>query len=77
MLEKCAFCYVDANYIEPAIVSINSFRRFNPNIHLIVGYESGMNLDLLSAAVGDDVEFRAIDVPNHQIVIFSLSYFPK
>ena len=67
MLEKCAFCYVDANYIEPAIVSINSFRRFNPNIHLIVGYESGMNLDLLSAAVGKDVEFRAIDVPNHQL----------
>lgn len=71
MIYKCACCYVDANYIEPAIVSINSFRRFNPNIHLIVGYESGMNVDLLSAAVGNDVEFRAIDVPNHQIVIFS------
>ena len=67
MIYKCACCYVDANYIEPAIVSINSFRRFNPNIHLIVGYESGMNVDLLSAAVGDDVEFRAIDVPNHQL----------
>lgn len=64
-MKVCAACFVDSNYINPAIVSINSFRRFNPSMHLIVYHESGMNTRPIQNAVGDDVEFREVSIPEH------------
>lgn len=64
-MKICAACFVDSNYIDPAIVSINSFRRFNPSMHLIVYHESGMNTRPIQNAVGDDVEFRDVSIPEH------------
>ena len=67
-MKVCAACFVDSNYINPAIVSINSFRRFNPSMHLIVYHESGMNTRPIQNAVGDDVEFRDVSIPEHFLI---------
>lgn len=59
-----AFSVCNADYIDPAIIAINSFCKFNPAIRLRLYVEAGTNLARLRAAVGHyPVEFRETEFP--------------
>lgn len=49
---KLAFCVLDAGYVDPAIVSINSFLKFNRNIPLVIYAETGTNTARIMDAIG-------------------------
>lgn len=53
-MKKVSFCVVDAGYIDPAIVAINSFLKFNRNIPLIVFAEIGTNVQRIADATGNN-----------------------
>lgn len=59
-----AFSVCNADYIDPAIIAINSFCKFNPALRLRLYVEAGTNLARLRAAVGHyPVEFRETEFP--------------
>ena len=59
-----AFCVVNPEYIDPAIIAINSFCKFNPALRLRVYVEAGTNISRLHAAVGHyRTEFRETEFP--------------
>lgn len=59
-----AFSVCNADYIDPAIIAINSFCKFNPALRLRLYVEDGTNLARLRAAVGHyPVEFRETEFP--------------
>lgn len=53
-MKKVSFCVVDAGYIDPAIVAINSFLKFNRNIPLVVFAENGTNIQRIADATGNN-----------------------
>lgn len=53
-MKKVSFCVVDAGYIDPAIVAINSFLKFNRNIPLVVFAEVGTNIQRIADATGNN-----------------------
>lgn len=53
-MKKVSFCVVDAGYIDPAIVAINSFLKFNRNIPLVVFAEIGTNIQRIADATGNN-----------------------
>lgn len=59
-----AFCVVNPEYIDPAIIAINSCCKFNPALQLRVYVEAGTNISRLRAAVGHyRTEFRETEFP--------------
>ena len=72
-----AFCVVNPEYIDPAIIAINSFCKFNPALQLRVYVETGTNISRLRAAVGHyRTEFRETEfpeLPEHEDMGDSLS----
>lgn len=59
-----AFSVVSPEYIDPAIIAINSFCKFNPALRLRVYVEAGTNISRLRAAVGHyRTEFRETEFP--------------
>lgn len=59
-----AFCVLNPEYIDPAIIAINSFCKFNPALRLRVYVEAGTNISRLRAAVGHyRAEFRETEFP--------------
>lgn len=59
-----AFAVCNADYIDPAIIAISSFCKFNPALRLRVYVEAGTNLSRLRAAVGHyRAEFRETEFP--------------
>ncbi len=72
-----AFSVVNPEYIDPAIVAINSFCKFNPALRLRVYVEAGTNTSRLRAAAGHyRVEFRETEfpqLPEHEDMGDSLS----
>ena len=59
-----AFAVCNAEYIDPAIIAINSFCKFNPALRLRVYVEAGTNISRLRGAVGHyRVEFRETEFP--------------
>ena len=72
-----AFCVVNPEYIDPAIIAINSFCKFNPALRLRVYVEAGTNISRLRGAVGHyRVEFRETEfpqLPEHEDMGDSLS----
>lgn len=81
-MKKVSFCVVDAGYIDPAIVAINSFLKFNRNIPLIVFAEIGTNIQRIADATGNNpqvtiltrefprVECEAFGQHNHWLEFF-------
>lgn len=81
-MKKVSFCVVDAGYIDPAIVAINSFLKFNRNIPLIVFAEVGTNIQRIADATGNNpqvtiltrefprVECEAFGQHNHWLEFF-------
>ena len=71
MLSKVCFCVLNAAYIDPAIVSLSSFFKYN-DVPVIVFYESGTDISRLRAALtGYEVDFRERefpDFPEHKTV---------
>lgn len=53
-MKKVSFCVVDAGYIDPAIVAINSFLKFNRNTPLVVFAEVGTNIQRIADATGNN-----------------------
>ena len=74
-----AFSVVNPEYIDPAIIAINSFCKFNPALRLRVYVESGTNISRLRGAVGHyRVEFRETEfpeLPEHEFMGDSFSGF--
>lgn len=72
-----AFSVVSPEYIDPAIIAINSFCKFNPALRLRVYVEAGTNISRLRAAVGHyRTEFRETEfpeLPEHEDMGDSLS----
>lgn len=72
-----AFCVLNPEYIDPAIIAINSFCKFNPALRLRVYVEAGTNTSRLRAAVGHyRTEFRETEfpeLPEHEDMGDSLS----
>lgn len=72
-----AFSVVSPEYIDPAIIAINSFCKFNPAFRLRVYVEAGTNTSRLRAAVGHyRTEFRETEfpeLPEHEAMGDSLS----
>lgn len=72
-----AFSVVNPEYIDPAIIAINSFCKFNPALRLRVYVEAGTNISRLRAAVGHyRTEFRETEfpeLPEHEDMGDSLS----
>ena len=70
-VSKVCFCVLNAAYIDPAIVSLSSFFKYN-DLPVIVFYESGTDISLLKAALtGYEVDFRERefpDFPEHKTV---------
>lgn len=59
-----AFCVCDAGYIDPAIIAVDSFCRFNASVKVVIYVESGANFKRLKNALIDKrVEFRVVDFP--------------
>lgn len=59
-----AFCVLNPEYIDPAIIAINSFCKFNPALRLRVYVEAGTNISRLRAAVGHyHAELRETEFP--------------
>jgi lipopolysaccharide biosynthesis glycosyltransferase len=76
-LSKVCFCVLNAAYIDPAIVSLSSFFKFNDE-RVVCFYESGTDISRLKAALaGYEVDFRERvfpDFPEHKSV--GDKYFP-
>lgn len=72
-----AFCVLNPEYIDPAVIAINSFCKFNPDLRLRVYVEAGTNISRLRAAVGHyRTEFRETEfpeLPEHEHMGDSLS----
>ena len=72
-----AFSVVSPEYIDPAIIAINSFCKFNPALRLRVYVEAGTNISRLRGAVGHyHAEFRETEfpqLPEHEDMGDSLS----
>ena len=72
-----AFCVLNPEYIDPAIIAINSFCKFNPALRLRVCVEAGTNTSRLRGAVGHyRAEFRETEfpeLPEHENMGDSLS----
>lgn len=72
-----AFSVVSPEYIDPAIIAINSFCKFNPALRLRVYVEAGTNISRLRAAVGHyRTEFQETEfpeLPEHESMGDSLS----
>lgn len=72
-----AFSVVNPEYIDPAIIAINSFCKFNPALQIRVYVEAGTNISRLRAAVGHyRTEFRETEfpeLPEHEDMGDSLS----
>ena len=70
-LSKVCFCVLNAAYIDPAIVSLSSFFKYNDE-RVVVFYESGIDISRLKAALaGYEVDFRERvfpDFPEHKTV---------
>lgn len=63
-LSKVCFCVLNAAYIDPAIVSLSSFFKFN-NLPVVVFYESGTDISRLRAALaGYEADFREREFPD-------------
>lgn len=63
MCRKVAFCVVNSDYIDPAIVALRSFLRYN-RIHTVIYAERGINLKRLRMATeGHGVEIKERDFP--------------
>ena len=59
-----AFSVVNPEYLDPAIIAINSFCKFNPALRLRVYVEAGTNISRLRGAVGHyRPEFRETEFP--------------
>lgn len=71
------FSVVNPEYIDPAIIAINSFCKFNPALQIRVYVEAGTNISRLRAAVGHyRTEFRETEfpeLPEHEHMGDSLS----
>ena len=64
---KVAFCVVDSDYIDPAIVALTSFFRFN-STKVVCYVEEGTNFQRLKqATAGHPIEFRSVEFPQFQI----------
>lgn len=62
-----AFCVVDSDYIDPAIVALTSFFRFN-STKVVCYVEEGTNYQRLrQATAGHPIEFRVVEFPQFQI----------
>ena len=74
-----AFAVCNAEYIDPAIIAINSFCKFNPALRLRVYVEAGTNISRLRGAAGHyRVEFRETEfpqLPEHEHMGDSFSVF--
>ena len=70
-LSKVCFCVLNAAYIDPAIVSLSSYFKYN-DLPVVVFYESGTDISRLRAALaGYEVDFRERifpDFPEHSTV---------
>lgn len=61
-----AFCVIDPDYIDPAIIAAGTFLRFNAGIPLVAYLEAGGNYRRLRAALeqyAGRVEFREVNFP--------------
>lgn len=59
-----AFAVCDAGYIDPAIIALSSFMKYNPGIPVAVYVEAGINYKRLARALrGYPVEFREAELP--------------
>ena len=71
VLSKVCFCVLNTAYIDPAIVSLSSFFKYN-DLPVIIFYESGTDISRLKAALtGYEVDFRERvfpDFPEHMTV---------
>lgn len=76
-LSKVCFCVLNGAYIDPAIVSLSSYFKYN-DLPVICFYESGTDISRLRAALtGYEVDFRERvfpDFPEHKTV--GDKYFP-
>lgn len=62
-----AFCVVDSDYIDPAIVALTSFFRFN-STKVVCYVEEGTNYQRLrQATAGHPIEFRSVEFPQFPI----------
>lgn len=62
-----AFCVVDSDYIDPAIVALTSFFRFN-STKVVCYVEEGTNYQRLRQATdGYPIEFRPVEFPQFSI----------
>lgn len=62
-----AFCVVDSDYIDPAIVALTSFFRFN-STKVVCYVEEGTNYQRLRQATdGYPIEFRSVEFPQFSI----------
>ena len=70
-LSKVCFCVLNAAYIDPAIVSLRSYFKYN-NLPVVVYFEKGTDISRLKAALaGYEVDFRERvfpDFPEHKTV---------
>ena len=66
-MNKVAFCVVDSDYIDPAIVALTSFFRFN-STKVVCYVEEGTNYQRLrQATAGHPIEFRNVEFPQFGI----------
>lgn len=62
-----AFCVVNSDYIDPAIVALTSFFKYN-TIPVVCYVENGTNIQRLSqATAGHTIEFRMVEFPQLSI----------
>ena len=70
-LSKVCFCVLNAAYVDPSIVSLSSFFKYN-DLPVIVYFEKGTDISRLKAALaGYEVDFRERvfpDFPEHRTV---------
>lgn len=71
VLSKVCFCVLNAAYVDPAIVSLSSFFKYN-DLPVVCFYEKGTDISRLRAALtGYEVDFRERvfpDFPEHKTV---------
>lgn len=59
-----AFAVCDAGYIDPAIIALSSFMKFNPRIPVVVYVEAGINYKRLTRSLrGYPLELREAEFP--------------
>ena len=62
-----AFCVVNSDYIDPAIIALTSFFKFN-SIKVVCYVEDGTNYQRLRQATdGYPIEFRTVEFPQFPI----------